>query len=142
MKVSLWKVARGYLPTGYRLQTQSIQCNDHCVMQDRLYKNDWHVYFGCDKLEVVWEVARLCHIIKENLVVANGFATLFFQLFEQLPHQQLLIFVMTLWCIWKRRNEKFWSDINTNPRMLVYMAHESLMKWQQAHEHAYNKEEW
>jgi len=56
-------------------------------MCGRLYENDRHIFFGCEKLEAVWEAAGLWHIIKENLEVTYGYVTLFFQLLEQLPHQ-------------------------------------------------------
>lgn len=69
------------------------------------YQNDWHVFFGCEKLAAVWEAIELWRIIKENLEVSYKFVSLF-KLLEQLPNQQLLIFVMSLWYIWKRRNEK------------------------------------
>jgi len=134
-------MAHGCLPTRYHLQTCGVQCSDHCVMCDKSYENDWHVFFVFDKLASLWEVAEIWHIIKENQEVADGFVSLFFQLLEQLPNQQLLIFAMTLWYIWKRRNEKPWSDIDTNLRMSVHMAHKSLLEWQQARERASCKDE-
>jgi len=88
----------------------------------------------------VWKAAGLWHVIKENLEVVDGYVSLFFQLLEQLPHQQVLMFVMTLWSIWKKRNEKLWSDIDTNPRMSVHMARETLLEWQQVRERAIHRE--
>lgn len=50
---------------------------------------------------------------------------------EQLPQQQLQTFVMALWCIWKRSNEKLWSDIDTSHCMYVHMACKTLLQWLQ-----------
>jgi hypothetical protein len=87
VKVFLWRVAHGCLPTRYRLQTCGVKCSDHCVMCDRSYEDDWHVFFGCKKLEALWEAAGLWHVIKENPEAADGFVSFFFQLLEQLPHR-------------------------------------------------------
>jgi len=65
----------------------SVVNSDHCVMYDRLYENDWRVFFGCEKLEAMWEAVGHWHIIKENMEVANRYVTFFFQLLEQLLHQ-------------------------------------------------------
>jgi len=81
-------------------------------------------------LQAIREAANLWHIIMENLETADGFVSLFFQLLEQLPQQQLLTFVMTLWCIWKGRNDRLWNDIEIIPHMSVHMARETLLQWQ------------
>ena len=129
VKVFMWRVARGCLPTQCPLQTRGVQCSERCVMCERSYKNDLHVLFGFDGLEVVWEATNLWHISKENLKIVDSFVSLFFQLLKQLPQQQLLTFVMTWWCIWKRRNDKLYSAIDTSPHMFVQMARETLLQW-------------
>jgi len=101
------------------------------VMCERLYKNDYHVFFGYDELEELWEAINLWHVIKDYLEIADGFVSLFFQLLEKLPQQQLLTFVLTLWCIWKRRKDKLCSDVDTSPHVSVHMAHETLLQWQE-----------
>jgi len=40
----------------------------------------------------VWEATSLWLILKENVEIKDGFVSLFFQLLEKLPHQQLLTF--------------------------------------------------
>lgn len=40
---------------------------------------------------------------------------------------------MTLWCIWKQRNDMFWNDVETQPRILVHMTRYNLLQWQQVH---------
>jgi hypothetical protein len=127
VKVFMWRVARGCLPTWCRLQTRGVQCSKRYVMCERSYENNWHVLFGSDELEVVWEAINLWHIKKENLKIVDGFVSLFFHLLEQLPQHQLLTSVRTLWCVWKLRNNKLYGDIDTSHHMSVHMAHETLL---------------
>ena len=131
VKVFLWRAARECLPTRCRLQTRGVHCSDRCVHCNSSFENDWHVFFGCEKLEPVWSAAYLWHVIRENLEIADRFVSLFFQLLDFLQHEQLLSFVMTLWCIWKRRNDKLWNDIETQPRISLQTAREVLLQWQQ-----------
>ncbi|XP_024630834.1 uncharacterized protein [Medicago truncatula] len=140
VKVFLWRAARGCLPTKHRLQTRSVHVCDRCVQCESSYENDWYVFFGCAKLEEVRSAADLWHIIQDNLETADDFVALFFKLLESLHHQQLFDFVMTLWCIWKRRNNKLWNDVETQPRILVNMAHDVLFQWQQVRVHQRRRE--
>jgi len=61
------------------------------------------------------------------------FCSYLFLLLESLQHQQLLDFVKTLWCIWKKRNDKWWNDVETQSRILVLMMRDNLLQWQQVH---------
>jgi len=42
----------------------------------------------------------------------------FLQLIKLLSHDNLHMFVMTLWCIWKCKNKKLWDDVESDPRYL------------------------
>lgn len=132
VKVFLWRAARGCLPTRHCLQSRGVKCDDRCVFCERSYENDWHLFFGCDETKSVWEEAELWHIISANLERAGGFVALFFQLLEELLYHQISTFTMTLWDIWKRRNNKMWNGAKTSARMTVRMARESLEQWQHA----------
>jgi len=81
--------------------------------------NDWYVFFGCNKVEEVWVEAGLWNFIQDKLEIADGFVDLFFQLLELLYHDSLHMFAMTMWCIWKRRNEKLWDDVETQPAISI-----------------------
>jgi hypothetical protein len=131
IKVFLWRAARGCLPTRERLRTRGVQYTDRCVHCERSFENDWHVFFGCNKVEEVWAEVGLWNFIRDRLKIANGFIDLFFQLLELLSQQNLHMFAMTLWCIWKRRNEKLWNDVDIRPDVSVRLARESLVQWQQ-----------
>lgn len=112
VKVFLWRAALGCLPRRHCLQSRGVKCDDRCVFCERSYENDWHLFFGCDETKSVWEEAELWHIISANLERAGGFVALFFQLLEELLYHQISTFTMTLWGIWKRRNNKMWNGAN------------------------------
>jgi hypothetical protein len=40
---------------------------------------------------------------------------------------------MIFWCIWKRRNDKLWNDVETQPCISVHLARDVLSQWQQVH---------
>jgi hypothetical protein len=111
MKVFLWRMARGCLPTRQRLQQKGVNCSDRCVFCQSNFENDWHIFFGCEKAKEIWEEAGLWSIIDGLIDTAEGFVTLFFQLLLQLSQHQIINLVLGLWCIWKRRNEKLWEDV-------------------------------
>ncbi|GAU39798.1 hypothetical protein TSUD_219730 [Trifolium subterraneum] len=130
VKVFLWRAARGCLPTRERLRTRGVQCTDRCVHCEQSFENDWHVFFGCNKVEEVWAEARLWSFIRDKLEIADGFVALFFQLLELLSQHNLHMFAMTMWCIWKRRNDKLWNGIETRPTVSIMLACDSLHQWQ------------
>ena len=133
VKVFLWRAAQSCLPTRERLRTIGVQCTYRCVHCEGSYENDWHVFFGCNKVEEVWAEARLWNFIHDKLETVDGFVDLFFQLIKLLSHDNVHMFAMTMWCIWKHRNEKLWEDVETRPTISVRLARESLHQWQQVH---------
>jgi hypothetical protein len=40
------------------------------------------------------------------------------------------MFALTMWIIWKRRNDKLWNDVGTQSAASVMLARESLHQWQ------------
>lgn len=48
VKLFLWKVCMGCLPTHCKLQTKVVQCPSLCVMCDSNLENLWHLFFSCE----------------------------------------------------------------------------------------------
>jgi len=47
---------------------------------------------------------------------------------DALSQQNLHMFVMTLWCIWKQINEKLLNDAEICPRLAVQVTHDTLLQ--------------
>jgi ribonuclease HI len=133
VKVFLWRMARGCLPTREKLQQKGVHCSNRCVHCQNNFENEWHIFVGCRKAQEIWEEADLWSIIDGLIDMADGFVSLFFQLLQRLSQVQLCNFVMGLWCIWKRRNEKLWEDIEHRPSISFQIARDYLFQWKQVH---------
>jgi len=74
IKVFLWRVLRGVLPTRMRLQDKGVQCTDSCPFCETNYENDWHVFIGCDEAKIVWISAGRWHLVQNAAAVAASLA--------------------------------------------------------------------
>jgi len=60
---------------------------------------------------------------------AADFASLFFDFIANLQQQKVVGVVMMLWCIWKRRNEKVWEDVERCVRISIQLARDYIVQW-------------
>jgi hypothetical protein len=49
VKIFMWRVLRGCLPTQDKLQRKGVQCTDLCPHCETTYENEWHLFIGCEK---------------------------------------------------------------------------------------------
>jgi hypothetical protein len=80
---------------------------------------------------MVLEEAGLWHIIKgmiNNVLNLNDFI---FSALEQQQQDTIIDITMMLWCLWKRRNEKIWDDVEQLPRLSIQQASDFCSKWRQ-----------
>lgn len=80
-------------------------------------------------MEEVWAKTRFWYFINDKFETADDFVEIFFKLREQLAQENLHMFDMTMWCIWKRRNEKLWNNVDTRPALTIRLARKSLYQW-------------
>lgn len=62
-------------------------------------------------------------------VFLDDFISLFFDLMELLSLNQLNTFFIALsvWCIWKRRNDKQWKEVEI--RLVINVTRDNLHQW-------------
>ncbi|KAH1192009.1 hypothetical protein GmHk_20G059123 [Glycine max] len=54
-----------------------------------------------------------------------------FKILGMLQPYHLQKFAIMLWCIWRRRNEKLWDDLDTAPNISVSLSLQFLYEWLQ-----------
>lgn len=60
---------------------------------------------------------------------AEGATDLIFNLLDSLPVDNRCVFAITLWCIWKRKNDKIWKERNPSPSVSFSQAMQFLFEW-------------
>jgi hypothetical protein len=72
-------------------------------------------------LDDSWVVGLFAHIHGQRV----DFTSFFFDIIQKLKQHGVPDFIMTLWCIWKRRNEKVWENAEKDVRILVQLVRDS-----------------
>jgi len=118
----------------HRLQTQGVHCCDRCVHTVRVHMRMIDMSFSdCKTRGGLKRIMFMAHYTRK-LRNYRWFCSFFLsitRIVECLQYQQLLDFVITLWCIRKRRNDKLCNNVETQPQILVHMAHVVISQRQQ-----------
>jgi len=88
-----------------------------------------HAFFVCSKAVSCWELLGVHNTIHDLLLNANTFTSMFFDLMDKLQTQEQVLVAMTLWSLWKSRNNKLWLASDTSPSSIVTLAKDTLNKW-------------
>lgn len=134
VKSFLWRLCRNCIPVRTRLQRKGVQCPMSCVRCDSEPETSWHVFLDCPSSNICWQKLNLWHIIEPFLLVSNDFSALFFQVIKHLSAENVSIFAMTLWSIWKSRNLKLWESTQEEPHIILSRAMEVHKGWRFAQE--------
>jgi len=82
-----------------------------CVVCAGPYKDNSHLFFDCDKSISCWQQSGLWNDILQSIHPSASFAENIFSILQQFDNHQKQVFVVTLWSIWKHRNNKVWNDV-------------------------------
>lgn len=96
------------------------------------YGNEWCLFVGCGNAKEVWMTVGLWDSLSHFMANAMDFASFFFDIIQNWQQYNVLDFVMMLWCISKRRNEKVWEDVEKHVCYSVQLARDHLQQWQEA----------
>jgi hypothetical protein len=59
------------------------------------------------------------------------FASFRFDIIQNWQQHNVFVFVMMLWCIWERKNEKVWEDAEKDVCYSVQLARDYLQQWRE-----------
>lgn len=117
IKHFLWRTLGECLPTRMRLRTKVVTCSSLGAYFENNFENEWHVFFCCDQVKSVWTEVGIWHTISSHIQSFESAQEMIFNMLHTLPTHQKSIFATTLWCIWKRRNDKIWEAKNPTPKV-------------------------
>jgi ribonuclease HI len=139
VKLFLWRALRGCLPVRSRLIQRGVQCNNKCPHCEQTEENEWHCFFGCNTVQVVWQETEYGELLQSFIENAHGFVDMIFKLLDKIDSDKMAKITMILWTLWWRRNQKCWHDkVPTIVEVLrrAKDTHQSWMYAQRQHKNA------
>ncbi|KAJ1439535.1 Reverse transcriptase zinc-binding domain [Sesbania bispinosa] len=129
VKLFLWRLLRGCLPTRMNLQRKGVSCPATCAFCESALENEWHVFFGCMNNIACWQKAGMWQLLEQSVSVSEGFQETAFFLLSSLQYNMKHKFAMVLWSLWKQRNEKVWEGVQRATSEVVTRAQEAFIDW-------------
>jgi len=134
IKNFMWRICRNCLPTRMRLLTKGVKCSPTCAICDNYEEDGKHLFFECSKSVGCWQRLGFWSSIQHVWSSTISCAELIFSLVQQLDITQQQIFSVTLWSIWKHRNNKVWKNIVETNQHIGDRAVAFLNSWKNAQE--------
>nr|KYP36545.1 hypothetical protein KK1_042329 [Cajanus cajan] len=116
MKIFLWRLLRDCLPSRQRLQQKGVPCTSLC----------------CQEAQTVWQATGIWQHIKSFVDVGEGIVEVIFSLLGSISQSHIVEVVVTLGCIWRRRNAKVWDQGAPPSGVAISQAKQHFRDWQAA----------
>ncbi|XP_058742492.1 uncharacterized protein LOC131614986 [Vicia villosa] len=103
-------------------------------------ENSFHLFIQCSKSIECWIRVGLWPLLQR--ISSNGelFASVIFSFLQVSNHDQKAIFSVTLWSIWKGRNNQVWNQVEDSPTLICLRANQLLTDWKEAQKYRLNNE--
>lgn len=111
----LWRLARNILPTRSNLGKKGINMDMLCPICNDSEENQEHLFMYCQPIQQLWFVTQLGIHVPHNHNL-NSWLLQWLKCPDPLAAQ---IFCITLWKIWKARNQTVFKKASFNP---IYIA--------------------
>ncbi|KAJ1436407.1 Ribonuclease H-like superfamily [Sesbania bispinosa] len=72
VKLFLWRLLRGCLPTRMNLQRKGVSCPATCAFCESALENEWHVFFGCMNSIACWQKAGMWQLLEQPVSVSEA----------------------------------------------------------------------
>lgn len=115
------------VPTRCNLQKQNVL---RCVLCEEFDEDELRVFFNGKKAGKVWRYAGLWNVVRVKLLPGIGFSEVLFALLSCGSVPQTKSTTMQFWCIWKRRNERVWEQVDRPVSVSAMIAMDVLYDWE------------
>ncbi|XP_010467994.1 PREDICTED: uncharacterized protein LOC104747994 [Camelina sativa] len=121
----MWQVLTGCVAVTANLRKRGISCDPVCGYEEETIN---HTLFECHSARQVWALSLFPTaqgVFPSTSVLTN--LDFFFWRFKDIPSHE--IFPWILWYIWKARNDKLFSNLDSNPLALLRLAEDEAQAW-------------
>lgn len=125
LKLFVWRVASGSLPTKTQLKSYHIDIDACCPVCNSAEETIIHCFWDCIFARRCWS--------RPDLTMLSGHFPTFLDwldsLFQQFEDEKRAYFVMICWSIWKSRNEGVWNQLRPSIPRVLYWAKTVWNQW-------------
>ncbi|XP_024172036.1 uncharacterized protein LOC112178052 [Rosa chinensis] len=107
VRVFVWRLLKGILPTRAGLSHKVSLPDDHCVFCNQSIDDGLHVFRDCDVTSYFWLLTTLG--LKVNKVACANVIDWALNVIDILNWDQRCLFFMAFWVIWSKRNNVLWK---------------------------------
>ena len=132
VKHLVWRMCRGCLTTGVRLQDKGVSCPTNCASCNDNYDDLNHLLFECPLAIQVWNSAGIWQDVQSAAMNSDSAVNTIFYLLQNSPMNIQQRFAAICWSLWKHRNLKIWVNITENSSEVVDRARHLLDDWHEA----------
>ncbi|XP_058752178.1 uncharacterized protein LOC131625327 [Vicia villosa] len=136
----LQRLCRDCVPTRRRLLDKGVNCPSNCVSCRDGEENSFHLFILCSKSIECWKRVGLWPLLQR--ISSNGelFASVIFSFLQVSNQDHKAIFSVTLWSIWKGRNNQVWNQVEESPTLICQRDNQLLTDWKEAQKYRLNNE--
>ncbi|KAF4379751.1 hypothetical protein F8388_023768 [Cannabis sativa] len=121
----LWRVCSNCLPTKFMLSTKHVQIDTSCPLCSAAPETALHLLVRCSFAKSCWQ--QTCVPIVAP--AAMTFGSWFEEGFSRWSDVVCVEAAMTLWALWKVRNEVVWNSVSPSFDEVIHMAKVNYSDW-------------
>ncbi|PWA65244.1 hypothetical protein CTI12_AA315820 [Artemisia annua] len=130
IKLFIWWALRNYVPTAENMLIRRLTLSSaSCTCCGQLGEDVMHILYRCSAAKEVWVRCSLDRLFEEN--EPDTLEDLCHVILEKNP-SSWEIFIMILWGLWTRRNERFHGQLHGRERQVDVVAKHLLSEYQVA----------
>ena len=126
VRLFVWRLLRGILPSKGNLRKKVLLADVDCVFCHSHVANDLHLFKHCDVLESFWWASMG---LKPKAHMGQNILDWFLEISFSSRGNQLDLFCMALWVIWNTRNDIVWNEGSFNPMLMAFWTTNKLEEY-------------
>ncbi|KAM6546616.1 hypothetical protein CsatB_027352 [Cannabis sativa] len=121
----LWRVCTNCLPTKFMLSTKHVQISTSCPLCSAAPETALHLLVRCNFAKSCWQQTSVPTVAP----AAMTFGSWFEEGFSRWSEVVCVEAAMTLWALWKVRNEVVWNSVSPSFDEVIHMAKVNYSDW-------------
>ncbi|CAN0880449.1 Putative ribonuclease H protein At1g65750 [Linum grandiflorum] len=125
LKLFIWKILRGALPTRDLIQTRIRDINPQCPVCHGVYESPEHLFMQCPLVHILGShLAIPLHLVIQNNIILT------WKLLINKPRPIRDSFIFFWWRLWKSQNNVVFNRFQEHPRILAAQFQSQITEYQ------------